>query len=210
MLSSDYAEDIDDVEAEAIVSEPTDCWDDGEECNDPPWSVLLWCKRCGNRPRPEHNFRCRLHDDTVSNGDSRPVAPAQPSNEVAELMSTVEWEAAMEAYFDRMGIHQSAMTRWEPHWLESTAEAAGASDAPALAHAYPLPCVRCAGPTQSTSSSKGMGFSTSLESLREHTSWLPDAFGDGLGSDRVRSNSVDCGICDHCELMISIHAGEEE
>ena len=54
-------------------------WDDGEQAEPDgdggELRITLHCGRCGHRPRPEHGFWCRLHDDQVANGDTRPAVP---------------------------------------------------------------------------------------------------------------------------------------
>ena len=85
-MLGDEAEDVDEsAESEEEESGACDYWDDLAECRDGPGCVLLWCARCGNRPRGAHDFRCRLHDDTLSNGHTRPTPPSPPSDEAAEI-----------------------------------------------------------------------------------------------------------------------------
>ena len=54
-----------------LAAEPNGRWMmvPGDKEGGPP---VVW--RC-HRPRAEHEFRCRLHDEELSNGDERPAAP---------------------------------------------------------------------------------------------------------------------------------------
>ena len=205
-IMADHAEDVEDSGSDHSEIGPTDEWDDGEECRDEDWSVQLYCALCGYRPRPEHDFRCRLHDEVLSNGQTRPRKPMQPSMEESEAMTSAEWVAAMEAHDAAMAEHKAQMDRWQPEWSESIN---GPSCTAAVAgKCYALPCVRCGGSTV-LEGSHTMGFQTDLETLKRNSPWLPEAFGEGING-RVNTSTGEVGRCVRCQLIVSINPGGEE
>ena len=193
---------------------PTDDWDDGEACDDDEWSVQLWCARCGARPRPEHGFRCRMHDDTLCNGPTRPVAPLPPRDDESEAMSSDEWVRSMAGHDDAMAEHKRAMDRWEPEWLEPLGDGPEVEPVEAAERQYPLPCVRCARPT-ALCGSPTMGFTSRHAQLRSQSPWLPEGYLDEGGEEegrqgRVKTNTGEHGACGRCQLNVSIVPGGEE
>ena len=198
-MLGDEAEDVDEsAESEEEESGACDYWDYLAECRDGPGCVLLWCARCGNRPRGAHYFRCRLHDDTLSNGHTRPTPPSPPSDEAAEKMNAAAWVRAMEAHDDALATYKEALDRWSPQWLLLE----NAAEPPEPSEAFPLPCVRCRGPTELGGSGTKV-LSTSYEMLRVRTPWLPAGYltaGDG----EVRVVAGSRGTCVRCQLIVAI------
>ena len=206
-LTFDAAEELDDDDDDDVGGcDATENWDDGEECRDSEQSVRVWCRKCGNRPRPEHDFRCRLHNDALANWSTRPVAPLPPSDEASEGMSSEQWVRAMEAFDEAMAEYSAALNRWEPEWTEE-ADRAAPSDPPDAI--YPLPCVRCRGLT-ALEGSKTTVVRCSIETLKLNTPWLPDDYQLASGADRVSTTTGNIGMCARCDLVISINVDSDE
>ena len=169
-------------------AKPTGRWDDGARCVDKPGGCVLWCSRCGNRPRPAHDFRCRLHDEELSNADERPGYP-----------QNVE---------DKMAIRRYAkdLDEWQPAWLESDEDELPPIDA---ANAYPLHCPRCERKTE-LCGVPGAQFSTNLQRIQMVTDWLPSAYDCSVNAPTAtpdRSFNTHAGLwgrCVPCKLLVSI------
>ena len=169
--------------------EATGRWDDGATCFDQPGGLTLQCSRCGNRPRPGHDFRCRLHNDALSNGDDRPVYP-----------TNVDDKMAMRRYL-------KDLDDWSPSWLEPDEEEVAA---PEDDKAYPLHCPRCEGKTEQCGAA-GVGFSTNLVKIMLATDWLPSSYEGAVNAPtptpdrRFETSKGLWGHCNKCKLLVSIH-----
>ena len=208
----------------SIKTIATGNWDDGEECRDASASgcgiLELWCARCGDRPRPEHLFRCRQHDSDVANAETRPVAPLPLNDEAAEQLNPSEWVALMGEHDQAMTAHKYAMDLWQPEWRDET-QPTTAADVPD--QQYPLPCVRCRHPT-AVSGRAGEEFHIDFENVRLDAPWLPVDYdwrpSPGRRGDAGNAASMLCvrlgqrGVCMRCQLVISLspwdEAGSEE
>lgn len=175
------------VLSKSLYVEPTGRWDDGATCVDKPGGFILQCSRCGNRPRPAHEFRCRLHDEDLSNGDER---PAYPSN--------VDDKMAMRRY-------AKDMDEWQPDWLDVDEEEA----APVDDGAYPLPCPRCDCKTEQCGVA-GVLFATNMQRIMVATEWLPSEYEGAVNAPTPtpdRSFHIAMGTwgrCLKCKLLVSV------
>ena len=168
--------------------EPTGRWDDGVKLSDPPGSYVLMCSRCGSRPRPNHDFRCRLHDEDLSNGEERPTCPANMEDKMA------------------MRRYTKDMDEWEPAWLDVDEE-----DSPLVEddQAYPLPCPRCDAKTEACGPVGGKTFSTNMERIMAATDWLPRSYEGGANAPNPSMRNFDVhlaqkGRCGKCQLLLSV------
>ena len=166
---------------------PSGRWDDGATCFDKPEGLTLYCSRCGNRPRPEHDFRCRLHDEELSNGDDRPMYPAN-----------VEDKMAMRRY-------AKDMDEWKPSWLEADDDEPPEIDDERV---YPLHCPRCESKTERCGT-VGIEFSTNLEIIVKATEWLPSSYPGAVNAPeptidrRFLTNVSLWGHCRKCKLLVT-------
>jgi hypothetical protein len=217
-----------------------DRWDDGLAVEDESWSIDLWCGRCGRRPRQQSGFCCRLHDEQLHNGATRPTEPTEegflgechgdvpemPDYEAAAAEMDA-WEVAMEGWestlaarheeFDAaIEAHAVNMAVWVPEWKLVGADAAEDSTPGSV---YGLCCPRCGGATELCGRRGGMGFRAKPECLIENTKWLPEAAaakmmgGVGGGGGRKGGGSFNTGqhgTCRRCCLAVGVVAGEEE
>ena len=200
----DEAQDVEDSDSDREQELlPTDYWDDGAECRDNEGILQLWCALCGNRPRRALSFRCRLHDEMLSNGLSRPVAPLPLTDGAAETMTTAQWVSTMEAQDEAMAAYKEALDHWAPEWVavENLREIAPTVEQ------YPLPCVRCSGPMV-LGGVRTIRLDISCEELRETTPWLPKGYGEGVG--QVNTSTGQHGTCVRCQLVMRITPESEE
>ena len=162
-------------------------WDDGGKCSDIPGGLILLCSRCGNRPRPAHGFRCRMHDEDMRNGDERPVRPRDLEDKMA------------------MRRYEKDMDDWQPTWLKEDDD-----EPPALddANAYSLHCPKCEGKTERHGADSSIEFSTSLRIIMNATEWLPSSYKHAMNAPeavserRFLTRTGLFGHCLKCKLLV--------
>lgn len=193
-------------------------WDDGEEVIDEDWSITVHCGRCGCRPRPEHNFRCRLHDDMLVNGCDRPVKPEAPLSCGGGSKKAQERE--FERYKQRLTDWRRAWAEWTPEWLPEEPhvdEGPGEEDwdRDDDDDYYSLPCVRCREATlrRGSPGAGAMAIQAHLWSLKQATAWLcttdyaiEQMLGD-VPEPVVATTAGEYGRCYSCKLQIGLQAG---
>ena len=167
---------------------PTGRWDDGAKCMDQGGGLLLWCAKCGNRPRPEHEFRCRLHDEELSNADERPMFPGNLDDKM------------------KMRRYKKDMDEWQPEWLERDDD----DDEPppvGEAEAYPCHCPACEGKTVRYGVA-GTEFATSTRILVSLTEWLTESYKyaasapEAVSERRFMAATGMFGHCVKCNLLV--------
>ena len=174
--------------------EPTGRWDDGGKCADVPGGLTLACSVTGLRPRPQHEFRCRMRDELLSNAEDRPVCP-----------TNLEDKMAMRRY-------EKDMDEWQPAWLDEDDDEVPELD---RADAYPLHCPRCEGKTKRYGEG-GLEFSTSLRIVVSATEWLPSSYKyamnapEAVSERRFLISTGQFGHCVKCKLLVqaTVEAGE--
>lgn len=180
--------------APSLFVQPTGRWDDGAKCVDRPGGFTLQCSRCGNRPRPDHDFRCRLHDEDLSNGDDRPMYPQNTEDKIA------------------MRRYAKEMDEWQPSWLDVDEEEPLTVDD---AGAYPLPCPRCDAKTEQCGKLAGVTFSTNMQRIMHASEWLPAEYEGAVNAPTPtpdRSFDVDTGVwgrCLKCKLLVNLRPVEQ-
>lgn len=174
------------IPEEILAVEPTGRWDDGAKCSDTGGGLLLWCARCGNRPRPEHEFRCRLHDEDVSNADERPAYPANVDDKM------------------KMRRYKKDMDEWQPSWLERDDDEEPPVDEAA---AYPCHCPACEGKTVRYGA-RVNEFATSTRILVDLTEWLTQSYKyaanapQAVSERRFMTAMGQFGHCINCRLLV--------
>ena len=171
-----------------LAVEPNGRWDDGAKCIDKEGGLLLWCAKCGHRPRAEHEFRCRLHDEELSNGDERPAAPADLDDKM------------------KMRRYKKDMDEWQPSFLERD------DDEPPEVEdkdAYPCHCPACEGKTiRYDGGAPGTDFATSTRILVSRTEWLTESYKyaanapQAVSERRFITSTGAYGYCVRCSLLV--------
>jgi len=170
-----------------LAIESTGRWDDGAKCADKEGGLLLWCAKCGNRPRPEHEFRCRLHDEYLSNGSERPVCPADLDDKL------------------KMRRYKKEMDEWQPSFLERDED----DEPPEVDddEAYPCHCPACEAKTIRYGGS-GTEFATSTRILVSLTEFLTDSYKyaatapEAVSERRFMTSTGTYGHCVKCNLLV--------
>jgi len=169
-----------------LTVDSTGRWDDGAKCAVVEGGLRLWCGKCGNRPRPEHEFRCRLHDEHLSNGDERPACPADLDDKL------------------KMRRYKKDMDEWQPAFLERD------DDEPLEVEddeAYPCHCPACEAKTVRYGGS-GTEFATSTRILVSLTEFLTDSYKyaatapEAVSERRFMTSTGTYGHCVKCNLLV--------
>ena len=169
-----------------FFAEPSGLWDDGAKCTDKPGGLTLTCSRTGHRPRPEHEFRCRLHDEQLSNAGERPTFPADVHDKMA------------------MRRYKKDMDEWQPEWLDEDEDEPPPVDEE---DQYPLHCPRCEAKTRQCGE-EGVQFATALTIIQGATDWLPSSYGMSLNAPvpalerRFFTHTGTWGHCVKCKLVV--------
>ena len=197
---------------------PRRMWDDGEEVIDEDWSITVHCGRCGCRPRPQHHFRCRLHDDMLANAYARPSAPfpVAPS----KIGGCNGQDPVLERYQRQMAQWRLAWAEWSPEWLPEQPyvdEGPGEEDwdRDDEDDYYALPCVRCNMATQRRGRAGTAMIEAKLLPLKQATRWLIETeyaeellMGCTADGDAVIRTTVGAyGRCYNCMLQVGIAPG---
>jgi hypothetical protein len=182
-----------------VFVDATGRWDDGQKVRDKPWSLTLQCSRCGSRPRPEHDFRCRQHDDELENAEERPEQP-----------SLQRYANDKDGYERALRLYKQQMDEWTPEWIEKDEDETPSSELD-KDRTYPLPCVRCDGQLELCGRAGG-GFSQTVDEIKKVTPWLASWYASGVGvgwDGRFDSALGQFGQCRKCQLHVGIEPGED-